>query len=185
MYFWIVAAITFALDQITKLVAHHFLYGKEDVIIIPSFLKLHYATNKGAAFSLMSGQTKLLSLISLIAIGILLFWYFNTSKEEKWTRAALGLVFGGALGNMFDRFFRGDGVIDFILAHWKDKAYWPVFNTADSAICVGIFLLMLLTFIPEKKTASDNAIKAADTKFEKTTEIQPEGNTDSPGEDLK
>jgi len=158
MLFWIWAGIVFVLDQSTKILALRFLAHQKDINIIPSCLKLHYTTNMGGAFSLMTDHPHILTIISCLALGILFVWFLSTRKEEKWTRLAIGLVFGGALGNLFDRFFRPDGVIDFILAHWQNKYHWPVFNFADASICVGIFILILLSIKPEKK-ALEVAVK--------------------------
>lgn len=157
MQFWVASLVVFFIDQLTKLLALKFLSNHNDIILFPFFLKLHYATNKGAAFSLMTEHPKLLSIISFMAIFILLYWFFKTSNQEKWTRLSIGLIFGGAFGNLIDRIFREDGVIDFILLHWQDKYHWPVFNIADTSICIGIFILIIISFFPEgKKLLSDN-----------------------------
>lgn len=135
--FWLVA------DHLTKWWAIMALkpeYLPPPVIdIIPGFLRLIYAENTGAAFSLLEGQTFLLGLISLAAIaGLCWFWYILPA-EEVWGRAAVALVTSGAVGNMIDRFGRGY-VVDFIDAY-VGQYHWPTFNIADSCICVGAAIL--------------------------------------------
>jgi signal peptidase II len=87
---------------------------------------------------------------------ILIGYYFSklSGKDpaEKWAQWGLSLVLGGALGNYIDRLARGF-VVDFIQAHWKDQAYWPSFNVADMAICVGVGMLILDAFVRKEQPA--------------------------------
>lgn len=107
--------------------------------IIPGLLEFRYAQNTGAAFSILDGNVLILGFVS-IAASIALVWFWKSlPANEVWGRAAVALVLSGAVGNMIDRFFRGF-VVDFILAYYKDY-YWPVFNVADSCICVGAVIL--------------------------------------------
>ncbi|MCC5875155.1 MAG: signal peptidase II [Candidatus Sumerlaeia bacterium] len=111
--------------------------------IIPGFLRFYYAQNEGAAFSILYGYTTLLAFISLAAtIGLLWFWRV-LPKGEVWGRIATAMILSGAVGNMYDRFFRGY-VVDFIDAYvvLNEQAWhWPTFNIADSFICVGAAIL--------------------------------------------
>jgi signal peptidase II len=111
--------------------------------IIPGFLRFFYAENRGAAFSILYGQTFFLGIISLIAtVGLIWFWR-SLRPDEWWGRVATALILSGAVGNMIDRFGRGY-VVDFIDAYviWGTNSYhWPTFNIADSCICVGAVVL--------------------------------------------
>jgi signal peptidase II len=112
------------------------------VVLIPNFLQLAYAENKGAAFSILYGHTFLLGIISVIATVLLLWFWQSLPARERLGRIACALILSGAIGNMIDRFARGY-VVDFIDAHWFYRAHWPTFNIADSCICIGAGLLML------------------------------------------
>jgi signal peptidase II len=136
-----VAATVFVVDQLTKWWAVESLPG--NTIDLVGSLRLRLAINYGSAFSIAEGRGALISLLALVIVGVLLrSGRYATSPSSA---AAIGLVVGGALGNLTDRAFRdgdgflGGGVVDFIDLQW-----WPVFNVADSAIVVGAILLFLL-----------------------------------------
>ncbi len=130
------------------------------VSVIDSFWHFRYAENPGSAFSFLSGQpswfrTPFFLVVSLAAMIFIVFYYRRTTPEQKWLRTALALVFGGAIGNFLDRMHLGY-VIDFIDWHWFDKATWPTFNIADSAITVGI-AVMLIEMWFQKNNGPDGA----------------------------
>ena len=122
---------------------------KRPVVLSPDFLMLRYAENPGAAFGLFrklppSARGPLFHLVSIGAVVLITFYFLRLggTKVERWARVGLPLVLGGAIGNWVDRLARGF-VIDFIEAHWKDTYTWPSFNVADSAIVVGVLLLLV------------------------------------------
>ena len=122
---------------------------RRPVVLSRDFLMLRYAENPGAAFGLFrklpaSARGPLFHLVSIGAVLLITLYYLRLggTKEERWARVGLPLVLGGALGNWVDRLARGF-VIDFIEAHWKDAYTWPSFNVADSAIVVGVILLLV------------------------------------------
>ncbi|MEN6624652.1 MAG: signal peptidase II [Candidatus Sumerlaeia bacterium] len=143
--FLVLAAATLILDQISKLVVVSTLNFLDPVVVIPNFLQLQYTHNTGAAFSIASEHTMLLALFSLIISIVLVYIAWTRTPEEQGMRIGLGLILGGAVGNLIDRFRLGY-VIDFIDAHWFYKAHWPIFNIADSAICIGIGLWLIASF---------------------------------------
>ncbi len=133
--------------------------------LIDGYLRLRYEENPGAAWGMFRNlepniRGPLFHLVSIGAV-ILIGFYFSklsgTDPAEKWALWGLCLVLGGALGNYIDRIARGF-VVDFIQAHWKDQAYWPSFNIADMAICVGVGMLILDAFVRKEKPAE--AVKA-------------------------
>lgn len=133
--------------------------GQYDVF--ESFLRFRYAENPGAAFGLFRQlppniRGPLFHLVSLGAI-VLITWTFRKlegTRQERFAAWGLPLVLGGALGNYIDRIARSF-VIDFIEAHWFDRAYWPSFNIADIAICIGVGCLIVDAFVrKEKKPAA-------------------------------
>lgn len=126
---------------------------KDMVVLSDDYFRLRYAENPGAAFGLFRNLPEDLRgpLFHLVSIGavILVGYYFSQlrgAKNEAWARWGLPLVLGGAIGNYVDRLARGF-VIDFLEAHWLEKAYWPAFNVADTAIVVGVGLLLVDSFV--------------------------------------
>jgi signal peptidase II len=134
--------------------------SKRSVELSERFLRLRYEENPGAAWGMFRNLSPnvrgpLFHVVSLAAV-LLIGYYFTklTGKDpaEKWALWGLSLVLGGALGNYIDRVARGF-VVDFVQAHWKDQAYWPSFNVADMAICVGVGMLILDAFVRKEKPA--------------------------------
>jgi signal peptidase II len=133
-----------ALDRVTKyFVLTHLLYH-EPVIIFP-FFNLTLAYNTGAAFSFLhdaSGwQNMLLGGLAIIVSMTIMYWIMTLPAQARWLRTALCLILGGALGNAWDRLLYGHVVdfLDFHLGTW----HFATFNIADSAICIGAFMLIL------------------------------------------
>lgn len=133
--------------------------SKRYIEVSDNFFRLRYAENPGAAWgmfrSLPPATRGLLFHVVSIGAVVLITWYFSklTGKDpqEKWALWGLPLVLGGAIGNYIDRIARAF-VIDFLEAHWYDKAAWPSFNVADSAIVVGVGLLMVDAFVRKEET---------------------------------
>lgn len=128
--------------------------SKSPYTLSEDFFRLRYAENPGAAFGLFrslpeAARGPLFHVVSLGAV-LLISFYFSkltgTKREERWALWGLPLVLGGAVGNYIDRLARGF-VIDFLEAHWFDKAAWPSFNVADMAICVGVGMLVVDSFV--------------------------------------
>ncbi|MGR8950398.1 MAG: signal peptidase II [Gammaproteobacteria bacterium] len=142
---WLLIALAVVIfDQITKQLAEHLLTYGQPLAVLPNFnLTLLY--NKGAAFSFLNSaggwQRWLFTAIALIVSGVIIIWLKEAGEEQRWTPAALVLILGGAVGNVIDRILFGH-VIDFIQVYYK-TFYWPAFNVADSAICVGAAILLL------------------------------------------
>ncbi|MDO6460584.1 signal peptidase II [Granulosicoccaceae sp. 1_MG-2023] len=146
------ALLALALDQLTKQLALANIELHERVAVMPSFnLTLRY--NEGAAFSFLSDaggwQRWFFTGLALLVSVFLVIWIRRQPASEKWSTLALSLVLGGAVGNLIDRLIYGH-VIDFIEWYY-DRFYWPAFNIADSAICVGAVLLLLLSFLHKEQ----------------------------------
>ena len=131
-----VAAAVVACDQVTKSIAEHDLASGPVHLIGPAELRLEY--NSGAAFGIARGLTGALVVV-VVAVVVVLVVSVARSTPSKPAAVALGLVLGGALGNLADRLVRGNhgAVIDFI-----DLRYWPTFNVADACITIGILLFV-------------------------------------------
>jgi signal peptidase II len=145
-----VALLGWALDLGTKVIAVRELEGRPPVTVIENVLYVQLVRNAGAAFALATGMTWLLTLIAL-GVVVAIFRVAGRLRSTGWA-VALGLVLAGALGNLTDRLFRSPGplhgrVVDFISVLEPDGLAWPVFNVADSAICTGGALLVLLALL--------------------------------------
>lgn len=145
----LLAALILMIDQITKALSVHFLSFSSRVKVFEGF-DLTLSHNTGAAFGFLndaSGWQRWFFVgFAIIVICGIYFWLgkLNNTKD-KWEGLALGLILGGALGNLWDRIAYGY-VIDFILLYYKNLPPWPTFNIADSAVCVGTFLFALDLF---------------------------------------
>jgi signal peptidase II len=133
------------LDQVSKLYIHKAFRLHESKVLIDGFFSLTYIRNPGAAFGLFAEHNEsfrsiFFAVVSVIAICLLAYFFWETPKEETMGLVAISLLFGGAIGNMIDRFRMGE-VIDF-LDFYVGQSHWPAFNVADSAITVGISLLL-------------------------------------------
>jgi signal peptidase II len=144
-----IASLVVAIDQLTKNLAEANLSRFESVSIIGDVLRFRLAYNDGAAFSIGFGQTWVLTIISSIAV-LLLLWFGPRAKTKLWVVIA-GLVLGGASGNLIDRLLRDPGfanghVVDFIQIPFN----FPIFNIADIALVAGVSLVVLRTLLGDE-----------------------------------
>ena len=142
-----IAALVLAADILTKRAAVARLEGREPVELLGGAVYLVLVRNPGAAFSLATGYTWVLSLVA-VAVVVVIARIARRLRSTGWA-VALGLVLGGALGNLTDRIFRAPGplrghVVDIVSLLAPDGHVWPVFNLADSSIVCGGVLLVLL-----------------------------------------
>jgi signal peptidase II len=140
-------ALSLGLDQWTKALARTHLKPLgpwNPKVVIDGFFNLRYSENPGVAFGMLQqlpGGKFVLTALAVAAIVLVLAYLRRTENEASRLHVALGLVGGGALGNVIDRVMYGR-VTDFIVWHWKTHE-WPTFNVADAALCVGVGLMML------------------------------------------
>ncbi len=138
-----VAAAVLTLDVVTKVLAVKLLTPGQPVSIIGDTVTWTLVRNSGAAFSMATGYTWVLTLVATgVVVGII---WMGRRLVSPWWAVGLGMILGGALGNLMDRFFRSPGplrghVVDFLSIGW-----WPVFNVADPAVVGGAILLVGLS----------------------------------------
>jgi len=148
------AAAILLLDQASKLAAEAWLAPYQPVALLP-FLNLTLAYNPGAAFSLLADQPGwqrwFFSALALAVSGYIVWWLRTLTTAERLQGLALGLVLGGALGNLVDR-LRIGMVVDFVDLHYAGF-HWPAFNVADAGITVGVALLLLTVFLDWRRGA--------------------------------
>jgi signal peptidase II len=147
-----VAFVIVVLDQITKALVLHFLpvAHLDEVSVFPGFKLVHWE-NTGAAWSIFSGNNKVLALVAIIALIVLFLGRHHFDSRSLLGQTGLGFIFGGIVGNLIDR-VRFGSVIDFLDFYCIN---FPAFNIADSAICVGVGLIFILSW--RKETPSSSA----------------------------
>ena len=140
--FIIISTTTFALDLLTKTWAENTLQFREPIRVIGDLLTFTYATNPGAAFNFATNATIVLSSLKLCVAAFILY-YMSKPIHPQWA-VGLSLLFGGVVGNLWDRAIREPGRWQGEVIDWIQVPHWPVFNIADSAIvCAGIFMTFL------------------------------------------
>jgi signal peptidase II len=136
------AAVVLALDQLIKHLVVSNLAGRPPVDLLGSFVQLRYTTNSGGAFSLLTGAPLFFGVMAIVIIGGIV--YASRRTQPLSMLVVLGLILGGALGNLTDRLFRGEGLLRGEVVDFVKVGIWPVFNLADSCIVVGGVLLAIL-----------------------------------------
>ena len=136
-----VAAVVVALDQATKAWVVAALDQGDPWELIPGFFQIAHIRNPGAAFGLLRGAGSYIALGAVVAVVVIVL--VIRKVERGYDAVALGLVLGGAIGNLLDRIFRGDGLLDGRVVDFLDFSFFPAFNVADSAITVGAALALL------------------------------------------
>jgi len=146
-YVWL-SALVISLDQASKWIVSSLFSLHETLVVMPYF-NLTLAHNYGAAFSFLAGaggwQRWFFIGLSLVISVALVVWLKKLSSHAKLEAVSISLILGGAIGNVIDRIYFGY-VIDFLDVYYGTY-HWPVFNIADSAICIGAGLLILDSFI--------------------------------------
>ena len=139
LVFFITFIVTVAVDQVTKALVSALMAPGSSVTLIPHILSITYTRNRGAAFGLFAGSGQIVFWSALVVVVLMLIWFYRAHEQKNvWSFIALGLMIGGAGGNLVDRIFRGR-VVDFI-----DVGWWPVFNMADIAIVAGVIMLIVV-----------------------------------------
>lgn len=151
----VVVAIVLPLDQLTKIYIDSSMALHQSRTVIENFFNICYVLNTGAAFGMLAKspfRVPLLVSVALCALAVILWLFKRLSVEQRLQRLGLALVFSGAIGNLIDRLRLG-AVIDFIDIHWYQK-HWPAFNIADSAITIGVALLLIDLWREEKRRSN-------------------------------
>ncbi|MCL2338290.1 MAG: signal peptidase II [Firmicutes bacterium] len=145
MRFATIVAATLILDQLAKFLITFAMHPGESLAVLPPVFYITYVLNPGAAFGILANQTNLFIALSVVVIVGILVGYRYLPRERVWTYVGLGMLVGGAMGNLLDRIRLGL-VVDFL-----DFRVWPVFNLADTAIVIGVALLILDLWLADRK----------------------------------
>ncbi len=152
MFFYLLAIIIIVLDQWTKwLIVKNMEIG-ESIKIIENFIYITSHRNSGAAWGILQGQLWFFYIITIIAVAGIIYYMQKYAKGKWLLGTSLGLMLGGAIGNLIDRVFRKE-VVDFINTYIFGYDF-PVFNIADSALVIGVALL-IIHMIREEKAAKE------------------------------
>jgi len=150
--FYLVTLAVLVVDHLTKWLVSSWLdsYGQSRVLdVVPGYLRISYIVNSGVAFGFFRDiqsvwKPYILAGMAVVAVLVILVYSSRMPLNRTLLQIALTMTMGGILGNFIDRVVHGY-VVDFIEFHVKDSFYWPTFNLADSAITIGIALLLIDT----------------------------------------
>ncbi len=145
-----IALVVTVMDQVTKWIVVRTLYLHESIQVIAGIFSITRIHNTGIAFGLFPGIPDVFTVITLISMLIVTYFYLATEPRTMLLTVGCALILGGALGNLLDRFRLGY-VVDFIYF-----SFWPAFNVADSSVTIGVTIL-LLNFLVEKKGSTEDA----------------------------
>lgn len=137
------------IDQCSKYAVAHNMTVGEQVELIPNLLYITSSRNTGAAWNILEGQMWFFYIISIVVLGVVIYYMQKVGRHHPFLGVSLGFILGGTLGNFIDRIFRGQ-VVDFIHVYLGSYSY-PVFNIADSSLVIGVILLLLYTLFEGKK----------------------------------
>jgi len=139
-----VAAAVVALDQLTKWMALS-AFDDGPTEVIGDFLVFRLVRNPGAAFNSLQGSGVLIGLVAVVVVLALI--RLSGSTEHRSEALVFGLILGGAIGNLADRAFRGDGFLDGAVIDWIDLWFIPTFNVADSSLTIGAVLAVVVSLL--------------------------------------
>jgi len=147
--YYLLAVLVFVLDHLSKWLVRSKMDLHEAIELIPGFARISYVRNSGVAFGLFAEiqsvwKPYILASMAVIAVVVILMYSARMPTNRVLLQLALAITLGGILGNFTDRILHGF-VVDFIELHIKDVFHWPTFNVADSAITIGIGLLLVDT----------------------------------------
>ncbi|EEK43588.1 Lipoprotein signal peptidase [Bacillus cereus BDRD-ST26] len=150
MIYYVIALFVIAIDQISKwLIVKNMELGTS-IPIIDNVLYITSHRNRGAAWGILENKMWFFYIITVVFVAFIVFYMKKYAKTDKLLGISLGLILGGAIGNFIDRVFRQE-VVDFIHVYIFSYNY-PVFNIADSALCIGVVLIIIQTLLEGKKT---------------------------------
>lgn len=145
--YYVIAVVMIVIDQWTKyLVIENMTIG-ESIPVIENIFYLTSHRNPGAAWGILQGQMWFFYIITLIVVGIIIYYIEHYAKTNRLLGVSLGLVLGGAIGNLIDR-VRFQEVVDFVDVYIFSYDY-PIFNVADSSLVVGVILIGIITLFEE------------------------------------
>lgn len=152
--FYLLSVLAIIIDQWTKYLVIKHMTLHEEIVIIKNFFSLTSHRNKGAAWGILQDQMLFFYIITLIVVVGIIYYMEKHIKDQKMMSIAFSLILGGAIGNFIDRLFRKEVVdfLDFMIFTYD----YPIFNVADMALVIGVALVLLATFLEERKLKAEN-----------------------------
>lgn len=149
VYYYIIAGLVIAIDQFTKWLVVHKMEIYEQIPIINDFFYLTSHRNPGAAWGILQNQMIFFYIVTVIVLAGVIYYLHTYARGNRKLSIGLSLILGGAIGNFIDRLFHKEVVdfLDFIIFKYD----YPIFNIADSALVIGVILVIIVTFLDEKK----------------------------------
>lgn len=156
MLTFLIAALVLLADQLTKFLIRRSFNETDTLVVFRDFFNITYIRNRGGVFGILQHQQMLFAILSVLTIIVIICFYRYYMPKRRICSIAVGLILGGALGNLSDRLLldREGCVTDWLDFYWGSY-HWPAFNIADSAICIGVFILLYLMILkPELYSAN-------------------------------
>lgn len=149
VYYYIIAGLVIAVDQFTKWLVVHKMEIYEQIPIINDFFYLTSHRNPGAAWGILQNQMIFFYIVTVTVLAGVIYYLHTYARGNRKLSIGLSLILGGAIGNFIDRLFHKEVVdfLDFIIFKYD----YPIFNIADSALVIGVILVIIVTFLDEKK----------------------------------
>ena len=145
-----VAVLVLVLDRVTKIAVETGLAVGSSIDVVGEWIRITHVTNSGAAFGLLPERTTLLSILSVLAVVAIVYYYRRLAADSRLVAATLGMQLGGAFGNLIDRIGQGY-VVDFVDVGIPNGLRFWSFNVADSSIVVGIITVTALLWLQERR----------------------------------
>lgn len=163
MRVFLISLAIVVLDQTTKIIVKEYMFLGQSIDVLGSTFQLTFIENPGMAFGIRVGQEGSLigrwffATVSVVASGFLIYYIYRVRHERLFYRVSLGLILGGAVGNLIDRVFYGR-VVDFLDFDFPDVfglSRWPIFNVADSSVVIGMIMMSLFVFFGRHAMKND------------------------------
>lgn len=154
MRYYLLALVVIIIDQLTKLWVVQNMEIRESIPVIENLFYITSHRNPGAAWGILAGQMTFFYIITVIVVGVIVYYIRKYAKDSMWTGVALGLILGGAIGNFIDRLFYKE-VVDFFDVYIGSYNF-PIFNVADSALVVGVAIIFVITLAEERQKGKEN-----------------------------
>ncbi|WP_117169778.1 signal peptidase II [Paraliobacillus sediminis] len=149
MRYYVLAFVIVIIDQLTKLWVITNMELRESITVIENFFYITSHRNTGAAWGILAGKMTFFYIVTAVVIVFICYYIQKFAKDSLLTGLALGLILGGAVGNFIDRLVRKE-VVDFFNIYIGSYNY-PIFNIADSALVIGVILVLIATILDERK----------------------------------
>lgn len=155
VFYYIIALFVIALDQLTKYLIVKKMELGESIEVIEDFLYITSHRNRGAAWGILEGQMWFFYIVTVVVIIGIIYYIQKAAKGKMLFGVSLGFMLGGAIGNFIDRVFRNE-VVDFVNTYIFGYDF-PVFNIADSALVIGVAMLMIQMLLEERALKKEKA----------------------------